>query len=135
MHSLPLRWMHHHLHADEYKYLHVKMSTTVTTIYAQVFFSTVDNPYISMDKSLFFKIKPSEDLQSYYINMSHNSNWQGFVKTLRIDPAQYHDNYVWNGNNQEECVIEMVEFIKHIPDGEEECLIAMSLADDGSTFK
>ena len=22
MHSLPLRWMHHHLHADEYKYLH-----------------------------------------------------------------------------------------------------------------
>ena len=123
------------INADEYIYLHIKMSTTVQTVYAQVYFSTVDNPHISMEKSLFFKIIPDGVSHSYYINMSHNAFWHGFVKALRFDPAQYHDFYEWNHNKNTICTIEMVEFTKRIPDGTDECMTAISLKDDGSTFK
>lgn len=122
------------INADEYDYLHVKMSTTAKTIYAQVYFSTVDNPHISMDKSLFFRITPDGLSHSYYINMSRNSKWRGFVKSIRFDPAQYHDDYGWDKNHYAICTIEKVEFIKRIPDGIEECMTASDLKDDGSTF-
>ena len=120
--------------ANEFIYLHVKMTTTVKTIYAQVYFSTVENPHISMDKSLFFKIIPDGSSHSYYINMSHNSRWKGFVKAIRFDPAQYHDNYAWSKDRHEICTIEKIEFIKNIPTGFAECMTANSLEDDGSTF-
>lgn len=122
------------VNADEYNYLHVEMSTTVKTIYAQVYFSTIDNPHISMDKSIFFKILPDGLSHSYFINMSYNDKWRGFVKTIRFDPAQYHDDYGWDKNHYSICTIEKVEFVKNIPDGIEECMTASYLKDDGSTF-
>lgn len=122
------------VNADEYDYLHLRMSTIAKTIYAQVYFSTVENPNISMDKSLFFKIIPDGLYHSYYINMSHNSNWKGFVKTIRIDPAQYHDNYEWDKDHCDICTIDKVEFVKNIPNDLNECMTASDLKDDGSTF-
>lgn len=122
------------VNADAYKYLHIEMCTTAKTIYAQVYFSTTDNPDITMDKSLFFKINPDGIFHSYYIKMSANNKWQGFVKSIRIDPAQYHDNYGWDSKRLDTCTISLVEFIKNIPDGVAECMTATDLEDDGSTF-
>ena len=123
------------VNADDYYYLHVEMSIVAKTIYAQVFFSTVDNPNISMDKSLFFRIIPDGLSHSYYINMSHNNKWRGFVKTIRLDPAQYHDVYGWDKNYCDVFTIENVEFIKNIPDNIEECMTASDLKHNGFSFR
>lgn len=119
---------------DKYLYLHIRMRTTSKTIYAQVYFATIDNPYISMDKSLFFKIEPDGNMHSYYINMEHNRRWKGIVQKIRLDPAQYHDNYPWSESAAGECTIERIEFLSQMPDGEVECMVADQLKDDGSTF-
>lgn len=122
------------VNADIYQYLHIEMCTTAKTIYAQIYFSTIDNPGITMDKSLFFKINPDGFFHSYYINMSNNNKWRGFVKSIRIDPAQYHDNYEWDSKRLDTCTISIVEFTKKIPDGVIECMTATDLEDDGTTF-
>ena len=87
-----------------------------------------------MDKSLFFKIIPDGISHSYYINMSNNINWHGFVKAIRFDPAQYHDLYEWDNDEHNKCVIDKLEFLTSIPDDATECSTATNLKDDGSTF-
>lgn len=119
---------------DKYPYLHIRMRSTTKTIYAQVYFATIDNPYISMDKSLFYKIESDGNMHSYYINMRHNRLWKGVVQKIRLDPAQYHDNYPWSENAGGECTIERIEFLSQMPEGEVECMVADQLKDDGSTF-
>lgn len=123
------------LNADEYPYLHIEMSTTAKTIYAQIYFSTIDSPHVSVDKSLFFKIIPDGKTHSYFINMSANINWRGFVKAIRFDPAQFHDAYEWDKKSYSTCTIEKIGFMQAIPNGTRECMTAMNLKDDGSTFK
>ena len=119
---------------DKYPYLHIRMRSTTKTIYAQVYFATIDNPYISMDKSLFYKIESDGNAHSYYIDMRHNRRWKGIVQKIRFDPAQYHDNYPWSKSAAGECTIECIEFLSRMPDGEVECMVADHLKDDGSTF-
>lgn len=119
---------------DKYQYLHIRMGTTAKTIYAQVYFATIENPYISMDKSLFFKINPDGNMHSYYIKMSHNRLWKGIVQKIRFDPAQYHDNYPWEEGSMGTCTIEHVEFLSQIPEEADACMVADYLEDDGSTF-
>ena len=123
-----------YIDADHCPYLHIRMKTTAQTIYAQVYFATIDNPYISMDKSLFYKIELDDNMHSYYINMRHNRRWKGIVQKIRLDPAQYHDNYPWSKSAAGECTIECIEFLSRMPDGEVECMVADHLKDDGSTF-
>ena len=105
-----------------------------TCSYAQVYFATIDNPYISMDKSLFYKIESDGNAHSYYIDMRHNRRWKGIVQKIRFDPAQYHDNYPRSESAAGECTIECIEFLSRMPDGEVECMVADQLKDDGSTF-
>ena len=121
--------------ADKYSYLHIRMSTTANTIYAQIYFTTVDNPNISMDKSLFFKINPDGKTHSYYIKMAHNYMWHGVVQMIRFDPAQYHDDYTWERGMTSMCKIEKIEFLRNKPDDIIECMVASELQDDGSTFR
>lgn len=124
-----------YINADKFEYLHVRMSTTAKTIYAQIFFASVNSPYISVDKSLFFKIVPDGQMHDYYIKMTRNGKWHGIIKKIRLDPAQYHDIYLWEGNMNGVCEIECIEFLDKKPDYMDECMVADWLKDDGSTFK
>lgn len=121
--------------ADACPYIHIKMSTTVPTIYAQIYFSTVDNPNLSMDRSLFFKITPDDKCHSYYINMSRHNQWRGIIQTIRFDPAQFHDDYLWNKHDAGVCKLECVEFLKEKPDDANECMADTMIEDDGSNFR
>lgn len=76
----------------------------------------------------------NDNMHSYYINMRHNRRWKGIVQKIRLDPAQYHDNYPWSKSAAGECTIECIEFLSRMPDGEVECMVADHLKDDGSTF-
>lgn len=120
--------------ADKFSYLHIIMSSTAKTIYAQVYFSTIDNPYITEDKSLFFKVNPDGRPHSYYVRMSNNPLWSGIVQMLRLDPAQYHDIFDWKGEPEGVCNIEKFEFVQNKPHGEDDCQVAMGLREDGTTF-
>lgn len=66
----------------------------MNTIYAQIYFTTLENPHISMDKSLFFKIIPDGQSHTYVINMARNDLWEGLVQTIRFDPAQFYEVYL-----------------------------------------
>ena len=121
--------------AENYPYLCIQMSTTASSIYAQIYFTTVDSPYISMDKSLFFKVIPDGESHLYCINMSKNSLWTGLIQTIRFDPVQYHGVYSWEKNNKNVCKIESITFSTEKPTNIDECMIAYKLNDDGSTFR
>lgn len=116
--------------ADKYPYLHIRMSSTVNTIYAQVFFATMENSSISADKSLFFRINPDGQRHSYYIRMSNNPLWKGVVQTVRFDPAQYHGTYTWDEKEPNTCWIERIEFVKTMPTQCIECNVASLLQED-----
>lgn len=121
--------------ADVCPYIRIKMSTTTNTIYAQLYFSTVDNPNVSMDKSLFFRIIPDGECHSYYINMSRHKQWHGLIQTIRFDPAQYHDDYLWNKDDTNVCKIKCIEFLKNKPDDVVECMVDTMIEENGSNFR
>lgn len=123
------------VYADACPYIHVRMSTTAPTIYAQIYFSTVSNPNLSMDKSLFFKIIPDGQYHSYYINMSQHNQWRGLIQTIRFDPAQFHDDYPWNKDEASECKLACMEFLKRKPDDVDECMTDYMIEEDGSNFR
>lgn len=101
--------------ADMYPYFGICMSTTAKTNCAQIYFTTVDSPYISMDKSLFFNVIPDGKSHFYYIDMRHNDKWHGLVQTMRLDPAQFYDEYPWENNREAICNIENIMFLKELP--------------------
>ena len=120
--------------ADIYPYIHIKMRTDVKTTYAQIFFATIELPNLSMNRSMFINIIPDGASHSYYVNMARHKQWRGIIKTIRFDPAQYHDIFLWDDDKGTMCMLECFEFVRNKPDNAEDCLTVIELEDDRSTF-
>lgn len=116
--------------ADSYPYIHIRMSTTVQTIYAQIYFATLDNPAISQERSLFFQTIPDGEYHSYYVHMSEHAQWQGLIETIRFDPAQFSKTYPWNKSNSSICQISHFELLKSKPNGAVACVVMSDLQEE-----
>lgn len=56
--------------ADKIKYINIRMQCTDDSDIAELFFTTMDSPYLSQDKSICFHINPNDDMRTYTIDMS-----------------------------------------------------------------
>ncbi|MFR1518449.1 MAG: hypothetical protein ACLSVG_06705 [Clostridia bacterium] len=99
------------INADTIKYIHIRMKTNDSSDASQLFFSTVENPYISSDQSVTFRVIPDGEMRTYTIDMREHPNWKGLVRSIRFDPADYEaDACIEEGSR--ECGLEFIKFTK-----------------------
>ena len=100
--------------ADKIKYINIRMQSTDDSDMAEVFFTTVDSPYLSQDKAIRFHINPNDDMRTYTIDMREYEKWKGIVRSIRLDPVHYMKNQTGNKNNST-CSIESISFTAEKP--------------------
>ena len=89
---------------DDFPYVLVKMKgNNFINAKHQIYFSTQSNPSISQDKMIEISAIQDDKFHIYCFDMSSNSNWNGTIKQLRLDP--------FNGPNElnNSCEIEWIK--------------------------
>lgn len=99
------------INADTIKYIHIRMTTNDSSDASQLFFSTVENPYISSDQSVTFRVIPDGEMRTYTIDMREHPNWKGLVRLIRFDPADYEAD-ASREEGSRECGLEFIKFTK-----------------------
>ncbi len=89
------------------------MQSTDDSDTAELFYTTVDSPYLSQDKSVRFHINPNDDMRTYTIDMREHEKWKGLVRSFRLDPVHYFRDQV--RNNDSTCRIESISFTAEKP--------------------
>lgn len=99
--------------ADKIKYINIRMQSTDDSDIAELFYTTVDSPYLSQDKSVRFHINPNDDMRTYIIDMREHEKWKGLVCSFRLDPVHYFRDQI--RNNDSTCHIESISFTAEKP--------------------
>ena len=102
------------VNADHVKYIQVRMKTNDKICLSKIFFSTVDSPNISPEKSVEFHIHPDDNMRTYTIDMSEHPKWKGLIQTIRLDPIECKRDQIQD-LEYAECCLESISFTKHPP--------------------
>ena len=89
------------------------MQSTDDSNTAELFYITVDSPYLSQDKSARFHINPNDNIRTYTIDMREHEKWKGLVRSFRLDPVHYLRGQVRNKDSI--CRIESINFTSEKP--------------------
>lgn len=72
--------------ANANRYIQIRMKCTDGSI-AELFWGTADQPYQVGGREVPFTIIPDGQFHDYIVDMTANSQWTGWVNTLRLDPT------------------------------------------------
>jgi len=67
----------------------IKMSSNCEDDTGAIYFSTAESPGFDEDKKVGFSVSHGSEWHEYDILISENSNWEGTITGLRIDPADF----------------------------------------------
>ena len=68
-------------------YIKIRMKNLSEDNQGRIYFVTGNSPNFSEDKSVSFELIPNDtDFTEYVVDMSQNSNWEGDVMQIRLDP-------------------------------------------------
>jgi len=90
--------------ASVYRYIHIRMKSNASDPTAEFFWGTQAQPYHVGGREVAFAVTNDNAFHDYYVDMASNSQWTGFVNTLRLDPSSSSTGHI------------EVDFIRLLPD-------------------
>lgn len=69
------------------KKLMIRLKNSTNSDMAQIYFTTNSSTVFAENKRVNFEIVPNSEYTDYIIDMGVNSNWDGTLKRLRVDPS------------------------------------------------
>lgn len=101
------------INADYMKYVQIRMGTNDMVNLSMLYFTTIDSPYISPEKSVSFHIDPGDKIRTYTIDLTNHPQWKGLIQSIRFDPVEY--MITQNRKTKRSvCYLESVCFMKEL---------------------
>ena len=90
--------------ASVYRYIHIRMKSSAPDPIVEFFWGTRSQPYPVGGREVAFVVSNDGAFHDYYVDMAINSQWTGYVNTLRLDPSSSSSGHI------------EVDFIRLLPD-------------------
>lgn len=73
--------------ASKYNAVEVVMDSTASNHAGRIYFTTQASPTYTQTRSVGYTLVPNGDYRAYFVYMGANSEWQGIITGLRVDPV------------------------------------------------